>query len=63
MTDFLRKIWELARPYKLRLFLGVITGVLNGAVFSLMIATAVFLYAAMFPSANAGWKAIGRPVE
>lgn len=53
MTDFLRKIWELARPYKLRLFLGVITGVLNGAVFSLMIATAVFLYAAMFPSANA----------
>src|SRR5208282_746443 len=42
-----------ARPYKLRLFLGVITGVLNGAIYSLMIATAMFVYAAMFPTANA----------
>jgi ATP-binding cassette, subfamily B, bacterial MsbA len=49
---FLRKIWEFARPYKLRLSLGVLMGVLNGLVFSLMIATAMFVYAAMFPSAN-----------
>jgi ATP-binding cassette, subfamily B, bacterial MsbA len=53
VTDFLRKIWELARPYKMRLFFGVLTGVLNGFIFSLMIATAMFVYAAMFPSANA----------
>jgi subfamily B ATP-binding cassette protein MsbA len=53
MIAFLRKIWELARPYKLRLFLGVLTGVLNGFIFSLMIATAMFVYGAMFPSANA----------
>ncbi|MGC9942030.1 MAG: ABC transporter transmembrane domain-containing protein [Verrucomicrobiota bacterium] len=53
MISFLHKIWELARPYKLRLFLGVITGVLNGAIYSLMIATAMFVYAAMFPTANA----------
>jgi ATP-binding cassette, subfamily B, bacterial MsbA len=53
VTDFLRKIWELARPYKVRLFLGVLTGVLNGFIFSLMIATAMFVYGAMFPSKNA----------
>jgi ATP-binding cassette, subfamily B, bacterial MsbA len=53
MIFFLRQIWELARPYKLRLFLGVVTGILNGLVFSLMIATAMFVYGAMFPSANA----------
>ena len=53
MTDFLRKIWELARPYKLRLFLGVLTGILSGLVGPLMIATAMFIYAAVFPTANA----------
>jgi subfamily B ATP-binding cassette protein MsbA len=52
MTDFLRKIWELARPYKLRLFLGVITGVLNGLVGPLIIGTAMFIYAAVFASAD-----------
>jgi subfamily B ATP-binding cassette protein MsbA len=53
MTDFLRKIWELARPYKLRLFLGVLTGVLNGLVAPLLIVTAMLIYAAVFPSAQA----------
>jgi subfamily B ATP-binding cassette protein MsbA len=52
MTDFLRKIWELARPYKVRLFLGVLTGIISGLVGPLMIATAMFVYAAVFPSAN-----------
>ena len=27
MIVFLRKLWELARPYRARLFLGVITGI------------------------------------
>jgi subfamily B ATP-binding cassette protein MsbA len=53
MTDFLRKIWDLARPYKLRLILGVLTGVISGLVGPLMIGTAMFVYAAVFPSANA----------
>ena len=53
MTDFFRKIWALAQPYKLRLFLGVLAGVLNGLIGPLLIATAVFVYAAVFPSANA----------
>ena len=52
MILFLNKIWEFARPYKLRLFLGVVMGVINGFTFSLMIATAIFLYAAIFPAAN-----------
>ena len=53
MTDFLRKIWELARPYRARLFLGVLMGVISGLVGPLLIATAMFIYAAVFPSANA----------
>ncbi len=52
MTDFLRKLWELARPYRVRLFLGVLTGVLSGLIGPLLIATAMFVYAAVFPSAN-----------
>jgi len=50
MTDFLRKIWELARPYRARLFLGVLTGIISGLVAPLIIATAMFVYAAVFPS-------------
>ena len=53
MTDFLRKIWELARPYKLRLFLGVLTGIISGLIGPLLIGTAIFIYAAVFPSASA----------
>jgi ATP-binding cassette, subfamily B, bacterial MsbA len=52
MTDFLRKIWQLARPYKMRLFLGVLTGVISGLIGPLLIATAMFVYAAVFPSAS-----------
>ncbi|HEY5345064.1 MAG TPA: ABC transporter transmembrane domain-containing protein [Verrucomicrobiae bacterium] len=52
MTDFLRKIWELARPYKLRLFLGVLMGVISGLIGPLLIGTAMLIYAAVFPSAN-----------
>jgi len=53
MTDFLRKIWGLARPYRARLFLGVLAGVISGLIGPLLIATAMFIYAAVFPSANA----------
>jgi len=53
MTDFLRKIWELARPYKLRLFLGVLMGIISGLVGPLLIGTAMLIYAAVFPSSKA----------
>ena len=52
MILFLSKIWEFARPYKWRLFLGVLTGIISGLVGPLMIATAMFIYAAVFPSAS-----------
>ena len=38
MIDFLRKLWELARPYRGRLILGVITGILTGLMAPLIIA-------------------------
>lgn len=50
MFDFLLKIWDLAKPYKLRLFLGVATGILNGFMQPLLIATVMFVYTAIFPS-------------
>ena len=52
MTDFLRKIWVFARPYRARLFLGVITGVLSGLIGPLLIGTAMLVYGAVFPSAD-----------
>jgi subfamily B ATP-binding cassette protein MsbA len=50
MIVFLSKIWALVRPYRVRLFLGVITGIISGLVGPLMIATAMFVYAAVFPA-------------
>jgi subfamily B ATP-binding cassette protein MsbA len=52
MITFLLKIWRLARPYKLRLFLGVLTGVIGGLIEPLMILTIVFVFAVVFPSAG-----------
>jgi ATP-binding cassette, subfamily B, bacterial MsbA len=53
MIEFLRKIWALTRPYRGRLLLGVAAGVLGGLIEPLMIATVAFVYALIFPSANA----------
>ncbi len=52
MVSFLFKIWGLARPYRLRLFLGVLTGVVSGLIETLMIATVTLVYGLIFPSAN-----------
>lgn len=52
MLAFLFKVWGLARPYRTRLFLGVLTGVLSGLMQPLMIGTVVFVYGAIFPSAD-----------
>ncbi|HZF00445.1 MAG TPA: ABC transporter ATP-binding protein [Methylomirabilota bacterium] len=52
MLAFLFKVWGLARPYRTRLIFGVITGIISGLMQPLMIATIVFVYGAVFPSAN-----------
>src|SRR5881397_1452528 len=52
MIDFLLKIWGLARPYRGRLFLGVLTGIIGGFVEPLMIATIALVYNLIFPSAG-----------
>ncbi|HUA64912.1 MAG TPA: ABC transporter ATP-binding protein [Alphaproteobacteria bacterium] len=51
MSDFIRKIWGLARRYRLRLILGVATGVISGLMQPLLMATILFLVGAVFPSA------------
>jgi subfamily B ATP-binding cassette protein MsbA len=50
MLAFLFKVWGLAKPYRVRLFLGVLTGIIGGLIAPLMIATAMFVYGAVFPS-------------
>ena len=52
MTDFLRKLWELARPYRMRLFLGVFTGILAGLMAPVMILTITFVASVVFPAPN-----------
>ncbi|MGO9479863.1 MAG: ABC transporter ATP-binding protein [Limisphaerales bacterium] len=52
MTDFIHKLWELARPYRLRLFLGVLTGVLAGFMPALMIVTIALIVGVVFPGAD-----------
>ncbi len=53
MISFLFKIWGLARPYRWRLWLGVVTGVIAGVIEPLFIVTVVFVYAIIFPTATA----------
>ena len=50
MFEFLFKVWSLARNYRLRLFFGVLTGVLSGLMPALLMGTIVFVYEAVFPS-------------
>lgn len=54
MLDFLFKVWGLARAYRLRLFIGVVTGVLSGLMWPLMIGTIMFVISAVFPTLQAG---------
>ncbi|HUZ06349.1 MAG TPA: ABC transporter transmembrane domain-containing protein, partial [Candidatus Paceibacterota bacterium] len=52
MLVFLGRIWELVSPYRLRLILGVAAGILSGLVSPLLIGTIMFVYGAVFPTAN-----------
>ena len=58
MIDFLRKLWEFARPYRARLFLGVITGILAGLMAPLLIATITLVSTLVFQSADGAAKPI-----
>lgn len=53
MIAFLLKVWGLARPYRGRLALGVLAGIVSGLIEPLMIATVTFVYALIFPAAHA----------
>jgi subfamily B ATP-binding cassette protein MsbA len=52
MFQFLLKVWGLARPYRFRLLLGVLTGIIAGLLEPLMIASITFVYGLVFPSAQ-----------
>jgi subfamily B ATP-binding cassette protein MsbA len=52
MTKFLLKVWDLAKPYRTRLYLGVLTGILTGLVSPLVIGTVMFVYGAVFPTTD-----------
>jgi subfamily B ATP-binding cassette protein MsbA len=53
MSEFLRKVWGLARPYRSRLWLGVLMGILSGLLEPLLIATVAFVYGLIFRSTEA----------
>jgi ATP-binding cassette, subfamily B, bacterial MsbA len=52
MFSFLIKIWGLARPYRGRMFLGVLTGIIAGIFEPLIIFTVAFVYGLIFPTAG-----------
>ena len=52
MIHFFRQLWEFVRPYRLRFFLGLITGIISGAIEPLLVVTVIFVFAAIFPEAN-----------
>lgn len=54
MIEFFRRLWGLARPYRGRLLLGVLAGIIAGLVEPLMIATVTFVYSLIFPSTQVG---------
>ena len=62
MIDFLRKIWVFARPYRGRLYLGVLTGILSGLIGPLLIGTAMLVYGAVFPTVESNLQFAGSKV-
>src|SRR5476649_2717374 len=53
MLVFLGRLWELVKPYRVRLFLGVLCGICSGLVSPLLIATIMFVFGTVFPTAPA----------
>ena len=49
MLSFLASIFSLARPYWLRLTLGILMGVFSGLFEPLMILSVTFIFGVVFP--------------
>ena len=47
---FLGRLWQLAKPYRVRLFMGVAAGIISGLISPLLIATIMFVFGAVFPT-------------
>ena len=60
MIDFLHKLWNLTRPYRGRLLLAILTGIIGGLIEPLMIATIAFVYGLIFPSADTASSLLSR---
>src|ERR1035437_841441 len=56
MTDFLKKLWPLARPYRARLFLGVLTGILAALMAPLLIIAITLVSSLVFQPATGATK-------
>jgi subfamily B ATP-binding cassette protein MsbA len=52
MLVFLGRLWSLVKPYRVRLILGVLCGIASGLVSPLLIATVMFVFGTVFPTAN-----------
>jgi len=49
---FLGRLWQLVRPYRVRLFMGVAAGIMSGLISPLLMLTVMFVFSAVFPTAN-----------
>jgi len=58
MIVFLRQLWQFARPYRLRLLLGVVTGILAGILAPLLIAAITLVSTLVFQTPGAAPKPI-----
>ncbi len=56
MTDFFRKLFKIAAPYRVRLILGVIFGILGGLTEPLVIIVVIQVGRIVFPSADLAGK-------
>ena len=58
MLDFLRKLYGLAWPYRSRLLLGVVTGIISGLLEPLALGTVLFVFKTVFPWAKKGAESL-----
>jgi subfamily B ATP-binding cassette protein MsbA len=58
MIEFLNRLWQFARPYRGRLFLGVLTGILAGLMAPLLIAAITLVSTLVFQPADGTAKPI-----
>jgi len=60
MFEFLFKVWALAKNYLLRLYLGVLFGILSGLMPALLIGTIMFVCGVVFPSQDQSVTPVSR---